>query len=118
PLPLPTEDQEERTVVPLLQGVVRHGGQPVHDAVLTVVDTTGRQLGHARTDADGRYRITRAGDGHVYLLVVQGAGTSRAEYLQAGGLLPHDIDLDLPGEAFPAPLAGRSRRLETAEATT
>jgi hypothetical protein len=38
--------------------------------------------------------------------------------LQTGGPRPHDIDLDLPGEAFPAPLAGRSRRLETAEATT
>jgi MFS family permease len=117
PLPLPTEDRE-RTVVPLLQGVVRHGGRPVPDAVLTVVDTTGRQLGHARTGADGRYRITRDGDGHVYLLVVQGAGTSRAEYLQTGGPRPHDIDLDLPGEAFPAPSAGMSRRLETAEATT
>ncbi|MCU1664765.1 MAG: bmr5 [Pseudonocardia sp.] len=119
-------DDRERSVVPLVHGVVRRGEQPAHGAVLTVVDTTGRQLGHARTDADGRYRITRHGaDGRAYLLIVQWAGISRAEYLlHTGRLHRHDIDLDTPpgqgprAEPLHVSLAEKPRRHEDAEATT
>jgi hypothetical protein len=109
-------DDRKSTVVPLVHGVVRHGGQPAHGAVLTVIDTTGRQLGHARTDADGHYRITRHGDGRAYLLIVQWAGTSCAEYLSTGDLQRRDIDLDTP--TGQGPRSEKPQRHEAAEATT
>jgi MFS family permease len=113
PAEVPPPAQVDDLEVPLVHGVVRYAEEPARHAVLTVVDTTGRQLGHARTDNDGHYRLTRDGAGHPYLLVVQWGGTSRAEFLHAGDLQRHDIDLDLD-----APLPRTPRRPETADATT
>ena len=56
PAPAPPEHRDPRSpVAPSLVGRVHGAGE--HTSVLTLIDTTGRQVDRAATDRDGRYRL-------------------------------------------------------------
>jgi hypothetical protein len=57
---------------PVLRGVVTGGsGQPLADAVLTVINVAGGQAGNARTGADGGYQLTMPAEGG-YVVIARG----------------------------------------------
>ena len=85
---------------PVVSGVVRYGGVPADDAVVTVVRSDGRQLGRGRADPSGTYTIALTEEGTPYLLVVRWEGRSHAEYL--GPARTQARDVDLPGRRYAA----------------
>jgi MFS family permease len=86
--PLPPAGVAEEAADALVRGNVYHGGVPVSDAVLTLVDPAGHQLDRTVT-SDGSYRLHAPGNGH-YLLVCTPTPAA------AGG----------PARAAPRPFAG------------
>ncbi|WP_030447142.1 MSCRAMM family protein [Actinocatenispora sera] len=57
---------------PVLRGVVTGGsGEPLADAVLTVINVAGGQAGNARTGADGGYQLTMPAEGG-YVVIARG----------------------------------------------
>lgn len=80
---------------PVVSGIVRVGGRPADDAVVTVVRSDGRQLGRGRTDRSGSYAVALAEPGTPHLLVVRWEGRPHAEYL--GTARTQARDVDLPG---------------------
>ncbi|WP_243417678.1 MFS transporter [Actinomycetospora cinnamomea] len=96
----PVEDPETAPATsprrrPSLSGTVRHDGAPAPEAVLTVVDTAGRQLGRAVADHDGRYAVHASAPGRPHLLVVQWRGTPHVEALGgSAGAQYRDVVMD------------------------
>jgi MFS family permease len=100
--PLPPAGVGEEPTGPLVVGSVYHGGEPISDAVLTLLDTAGHQLDRAVT-SDGSYRLRAPGSGH-YLVVCtparRTAGSGErvprpfAGYVTLDGYaVEHDIEL-------------------------
>ncbi|WP_037576035.1 MFS transporter [Phaeacidiphilus oryzae] len=78
--------------------VVDASGAPVADAVLTLVDPTGRQLARAHSHADGSYRIDppASADGACVLVGAAHGRRPSAALLRLpafGGVLGHDVVL-------------------------
>jgi hypothetical protein len=91
-------------------GTVRQAdGMPVSGATVTLIDTSGRQAGRGRTDADGSYqaRVPRPG---MYTLIAMAAGHQpQAEAVHAGDG-PAEYHVLLAGVAR---VAGTIRAAET-----
>ncbi len=88
----------DRTGQPV-RGLVTDGdGVPVPQAVVTLIDVGGRQLGRTTTEADGRYALDTPGNG-TYVLI----GSAGARQPQAATVVvtdaPVDFDLTLSGAA-------------------
>ncbi|MEU9116641.1 MFS transporter [Streptomyces sp. NPDC048483] len=84
---------------PVIQGSVRDGhGSPVAQAVVTVIDVGGRQLGRASTAADGGYALSVPGPG-TYVLI----GSAGSRQPQAATVVVADepvrFELTLSGSA-------------------
>jgi polyisoprenoid-binding protein YceI len=80
--------------------VVAPGGWPVEHAVLTLTDTTGRQVGRTTVDAAGRAAIPEVAPG-AYTLIVAAPGhqpVARSAVVGAGGLDLGEIELTATGE--------------------
>ena len=88
---------------PRLSGTVRHGDEPAADAVLTVVDARGDQLGRAVTDHEGRYAVHVPARAVPHLLVVRWKDAPHVEAL-GGTAAPQIHDVALVGR--PAQLVG------------
>ncbi|MFG2225019.1 MFS transporter [Streptomyces sp. NPDC048644] len=91
---------------PLIQGTVQDGtGSPLAQAVVTLIDIGGRQLGRASTGPDGGYALPAAGPG-TYVLI----GSAGSRQPQAVTVVVADepvrFDLALSGAAG---LAGEVR---------
>ncbi|MBY8884501.1 MFS transporter [Streptomyces sp. PTM05] len=82
-----------------VQGLVRDGdGTPVAQAVVTLIDVSGRQLDRTVTGADGRYQVGTPGGGTYVLIGSAGARSPQAATVVVGET-PVDFDLTLSGAA-------------------
>ncbi|MGW7008633.1 MFS transporter [Streptomyces sp. NPDC054933] len=82
-----------------VRGVVMDGdGAPVPQAVVTLIDVGGRQLGRTTTQADGRYVLDTPGSGTYVLIGSAGARQPQAATVVVGDA-PVDFDLTLSGAA-------------------
>ncbi|MEV0275902.1 MFS transporter [Streptomyces sp. NPDC050610] len=87
---------------PLLTGVAitgiirRDDGTPVPRAALTLIDATGRQIGRATGEADGRYALAAPGPGSYVLVAVAGRHQPRALTVTVAGR-PVALDVVLGG---------------------
>jgi EmrB/QacA subfamily drug resistance transporter len=78
---------------PHVFGQVRQAaGEPLTEATVTLVDTTGRQAGRSRTGADGAYQIGAPGPGVYTLIAMAGAHEPRAVAVHVDG---HPVKLDV-----------------------
>lgn len=90
-------DGTESPGVPLggthLRGLVRNpGGAPVGEAMLTLVDTEGRQRSRTVSAADGRYTLAAPAGGTYVLIAAAHAHQPRATTLDIGeGPCDHDV---------------------------
>ncbi|WP_329126594.1 MFS transporter [Streptomyces sp. NBC_01465] len=73
-------------------------GSSVAQAVVTLIDLQGRQLGRTTTDADGRYFVT-APSGGTYVLIGSGGARQPQATTVTVGDSPVDFDLILSGAA-------------------
>ncbi|MCQ4041593.1 MFS transporter [Streptantibioticus rubrisoli] len=88
----------DRTGVPV-RGLVTDGeGTPVPQAVVTLIDVGGRQLGRTTTEADGRYELDTPGSGTYVLIGSAGARQPQAATVVVGDAAV-DFDLTLSGAA-------------------
>ncbi|WP_269855125.1 MFS transporter [Streptomyces sp. RPT161] len=102
----PTEAVELAAATALLdrtglsvRGLVTDGeGAPVPQAVITLIDVGGRQLGRTTTQADGRYVLDAPGSGTYVLIGSAGARQPQAATVVLGDA-PVDFDLTLSGAA-------------------
>jgi EmrB/QacA subfamily drug resistance transporter len=97
-----TRPQEQaQAEVPTLQvsGVVRQGAaRPLPDAQVTLADQTGRQVGRAVSDEDGRY-VLPVTHGGTFLLIVAAAQLAPTASLVAVGDRPVVRDVTLAGRS-------------------
>ncbi|WP_459115342.1 MFS transporter [Kineococcus deserti] len=80
---------------PAITGTVRqHGGAPLADAVVTLTDQSGQQIGRTRTDAEGTYSVTPA-TGGTFLVIVASPSTAPSATLVPVADRPvvHDVVL-------------------------
>ncbi|WP_082469305.1 MFS transporter [Sciscionella sediminilitoris] len=84
--------------VPVHGTVQRDGGEPVPGAVVTLIDTAGRQVGRASTGPDGGYRLAAPSAGRYVLIVSADAHQPEASSITVGGN-PLEMDLLLTGTA-------------------
>ncbi len=90
----------------VIRGFVRDGdGAPVAQAVVTLIDIGGRQIGRTATAADGGYALAAPGAGTYVVIGSAGARQPQAATVVAGDA-PVDFDLTLSGAAG---LAGEVR---------
>lgn len=82
-----------------LAGAVRAGDRTVPDAQVTVLDANGRPIATARTDDEGRYRVTDlpAGD---YAVITRGY-PSVISNVTVTGRSTHDVELSYDHEQLP-----------------
>jgi len=89
-----------QTATGALTGRVRdHAGRPV-DAVLTLVDGGGHQVGRGATDTEGEYRLPVGAASGTGLLVVRGRDGSSAPAVVSvvlGAPAVHDVELESGG---------------------
>jgi hypothetical protein len=85
--------------MPGVHGHVRlASGEPVPDAVVTVIDTSGKQAGRARTGTDGWYGIAVPGRGIYTLVVVAEGQEPQASALHIGsGPVEREVTLAAAG---------------------
>lgn len=82
-----------------VRGYIRDSdGTPVPQAVVTLIDLGGRQLGRTTTDPDGRYFVA-APAGGTYVLIGSGGARQPQATTVAVGEGPIDFDLMLSGAA-------------------
>jgi EmrB/QacA subfamily drug resistance transporter len=79
-----------------IRGVVRNGGAPVPNAVITLIDVRGHQIARSTTGPDGRYVLTAPGSGTYVLIAAAGDHEPQAATLVVGGQ-PVDFDVTLNG---------------------
>ncbi|NGO73261.1 MFS transporter [Streptomyces sp. SB3404] len=78
-------------------GSVRHpDGGSVPNAALTLVDTSGRQVGRGATGEDGRYALSTPGEGAYVLIAAAGGHQPRAVSVTVGER-PVEVDVVLGG---------------------
>ncbi|WP_326687082.1 DHA2 family efflux MFS transporter permease subunit [Streptomyces sp. NBC_01795] len=82
--------------VPLCGAVRHHDGSTVPRAALTLVDTSGRQIGRGATGDDGRYALSTPGEGAYVLIAAAGGHQPRAVSVTVGER-PVDLDVVLGG---------------------
>lgn len=102
PLPqrhvLPPYPQTPNGHVPL-RGYVRGGGTgqpPIADAVLTLIDSGGQQLGRGRTGPDGRFELATPGRGN-YVLIARAASHQPQATMISVGDVPTALEVVLIG---------------------
>ncbi|WP_129842074.1 hypothetical protein [Streptomyces sp. RFCAC02] len=81
---------------PMVVGkVCRDGGEPVPEALLSVIDGHGHALLRTRTDERGRYAVTALPEEHVTLLLLPDGGTPAVAHVLpcAGHTLRQDFSL-------------------------
>ena len=84
---------------PSVRGRVRDGdGTPVADAVVTVIDVAGRQLGRTVSGDEGRYAVAVPTGGTYVLIGSAGSRQPQAATVVVGDA-PVDFDLTLSGAA-------------------
>ncbi|MBU3064643.1 MFS transporter [Nocardia sp. NEAU-G5] len=85
----------------VLTGTIRGaGGRAVADAQVVVHDASGAVLGSARTDEDGRYRVSGLSEGN-YTVVASGYPPVTSRVVVAGGQIGHDLRLGYEGAHEP-----------------
>ncbi|WP_031468423.1 MFS transporter, partial [Sciscionella sediminilitoris] len=84
--------------IPVHGTVHRGGGEPVPGAVLTLIDTGGRQVGRATAGPEGGYRLDAPTAGRYVLIASAGAHQPEASTITVGGE-PLGVDLMLTGTA-------------------
>lgn len=80
--------------------VVAPGGWPVEHAVLTLTDTTGRQVGRTTVDTAGRAAIAQVAPG-AYTLIIAAPGhqpVARSAVVGSAGLDLGEVELTVTGE--------------------
>lgn len=82
--------------VPVCGTVRHHDGSTVPRAALTLVDTSGRQIGRGATGDDGRYALSTPGEGSYVLIAAAGGHQPRAVSVTVGER-PVDLDVVLGG---------------------
>jgi EmrB/QacA subfamily drug resistance transporter len=83
----------------LIGGHVLDGtGSPVPQAVITLIDVAGKQLGRTRADENGRYALDATGAGTYVLIGSAGAHKPQAATVVVGDS-PVELDLVLGGTA-------------------
>ncbi len=83
-----------------IQGTVRqHGGTPVTDAAVTLIDPAGQQIGRGVTSPDGSYRITVARPGSYVLIARARAHQPQATMVSVNGKAV-ELDLLLAGSGI------------------
>ncbi|MFJ9851129.1 MFS transporter [Streptomyces sp. NPDC101150] len=99
PEPVPVAAVGETPAGPVIQGSVRDGnGSPVAQAVVTLIDVGGRQLGRASTSADGGYELPVPGPGTYVLIGSAGSRQPQAATVVVGNE-PVRFELTLSGSA-------------------
>ncbi|MEV3854883.1 MFS transporter [Streptomyces sp. NPDC050095] len=84
---------------PGVRGHIRDGdGTPVAQAVVTLIDLRGTQLGNTTTGPDGQYAVTVPAAG-TYVLIGSGGGRRPQATTVTVGDAPADFDLILSGAA-------------------
>ena len=74
-------------------GTVQHSdGTSVGRAALTLIDTTGRQVGRGATAQDGRYALSTPGSGSYVLIAAAGGHQPQAVTVSVGD---HPVELDV-----------------------
>ncbi|MBV9023500.1 MAG: DHA2 family efflux MFS transporter permease subunit [Streptomycetaceae bacterium] len=87
------------TVRSLISGhVLDDTGSPVPQAVITLIDVAGKQLGRTRTDENGRYALDATDAGTYVLIGSAGARKPQAATVVVGDS-PVELDLVLGGTA-------------------
>ncbi|MFJ9420070.1 MFS transporter [Streptomyces sp. NPDC101227] len=99
PEPVPVAAVGETPAGPVIQGSVRDGnGSPVAQAVVTLIDVGGRQLGRASTSVDGGYELPVPGPGTYVLIGSAGSRQPQAATVVVGNE-PVRFELTLSGSA-------------------
>jgi len=89
----------ELSLGPVVSGTVRrHGGNPLADAVVTLTDQAGQQIGRTRSDEAGSYSVTPP-TGGTYLIIVAAPHTAPAASLVAVADVPVTHDVALAGRS-------------------
>ncbi|WP_163507279.1 MFS transporter [Fodinicola acaciae] len=82
-----------------LRGYVRGGGSgqpPIGDAVLTLIDSGGQQLGRGRSGPDGRFELATPGRGN-YVLIARAASHQPQATMISVGDTPASLEVVLIG---------------------
>ncbi|WP_067824344.1 MFS transporter [Nocardia inohanensis] len=120
PEPEPEDEPLTESTILSIAGVVhREDGQPIPDAVLTLIDQRGRQVSRAIGESDGVYAIgvPRAA---TYVLIVSANGYQPAAVSVTVGRRPHELDIALIGSGEVSGIvrsAGRGAPLPDATVT-
>ncbi|MGW8377621.1 MFS transporter [Streptomyces sp. ODS28] len=78
--------------VPVCGSVRHHDGSTVPRAALTLIDTSGRQVGRGATGDDGRYALSTPGSGAYVMIAAAGGHQPQAVSVSVG---EHPVELDV-----------------------